>query len=57
MANKLYVLGDISDSIEQFAKNMFLSAVDQHITDTEYSRSGTSVQRTGEVCSFFVFRP
>ncbi|XP_016458952.1 uncharacterized protein LOC107782573 isoform X2 [Nicotiana tabacum] len=48
VANKLYVLGDISDSIEQFAKNMFLSAVDQHITDTEYSRSGTSVQRTGE---------
>ncbi|KAJ8542163.1 hypothetical protein K7X08_017029 [Anisodus acutangulus] len=48
VANKLYVVGDISDNIEQFAKNMFLSAVDQHVTDAEYSQSGTSVQRTGE---------
>ncbi|MCD9558829.1 hypothetical protein HAX54_016455 [Datura stramonium] len=42
VANKLYVVGDISDNIEQFAKNMFLSAVDQHVTDAE------SVQRAGE---------
>ncbi|PHU20573.1 hypothetical protein BC332_11724 [Capsicum chinense] len=48
VANKLYVVGDISDNIEQFAKNMFLSALDQHVTDAEYSQSGTSVQRTGE---------
>lgn len=48
VANKLYVVGDISDNIEQFAKNMFLSAVDQHVVDAEYSQSGTSVQRTGE---------
>ncbi|XP_055835748.1 uncharacterized protein LOC129904233 [Solanum dulcamara] len=48
VANKLYVVGDISDNIEQFAKNMLLSAVDQHVTDAEYSQSGTMVQRTGE---------
>lgn len=49
------MVGDISDNIEQFAKNMFLSAVDQHVTDAEYSQSGTTVQRTGEVCAYFVF--
>ncbi|WMV27203.1 hypothetical protein MTR67_020588 [Solanum verrucosum] len=48
VSNKLYVVGDISDNIEQYAKNMFLSAVDQHVTDAEYSQSGTLVQRTGE---------
>ncbi|CAN4092268.1 unnamed protein product [Withania somnifera] len=48
VANKLYMVGDISDNIEKFAKNMFLSAVDQHVTDGEDSLSGTSVQRTGE---------
>ncbi|XP_060199139.1 uncharacterized protein LOC132627680 isoform X1 [Lycium barbarum] len=48
VANKLYAVGDISDNIEQFAKNMFLSAVHQHVTDAEYSQSGILVQRTGE---------
>lgn len=48
VANKLYVVGDISDNIEQFAKKMFLSAIDQHVTDAEYSQSGSLVQRTGE---------
>lgn len=48
VSNKLYVVGDISDNIEQYAKNMFLSAVNQHVTDAEYSQSGTLVQRTGE---------
>lgn len=50
MANKLYQLSYISDSIEQFARNMLLAAVDQHVSDIELSQSGFSKQRVeGEV--------
>ena len=50
MANKLYQLSYISDSIEQFARNMLLAAVDQHVSDIELSQSGISKQRVeGEV--------
>lgn len=54
MANKLYQLSYISDSIEQFARNMLLAAVDQHVSDVELSQSGSSKQRVeGEVCHIF----
>ena len=50
MAAKLYQLSYISDSIEQFARNMLLAAVDQHVSDIELSQSGFSKQRVeGEV--------
>ncbi|KAF3956396.1 hypothetical protein CMV_018470 [Castanea mollissima] len=50
VANKLYQLSYISDSIEQFARNMLLAAVDQHVSDIELSQSGSSKQRVeGEV--------
>ena len=50
MAAKLYQLSYISDSIEQFARNMLLAAVDQHVSDIELSQSGISKQRVeGEV--------
>ncbi|KAK7844557.1 symplekin [Quercus suber] len=50
VANKLYQLSYISDSIEQFARNMLLAAVDQHVSDIELSQSGFSKQRVeGEV--------
>ena len=50
MANKLYQLSYISDSIEQFARNMLLAAVDQHVSDIELSQYGISKQRVeGEV--------
>uniref|UniRef100_A0A2N9HUP2 Symplekin C-terminal domain-containing protein n=1 Tax=Fagus sylvatica TaxID=28930 RepID=A0A2N9HUP2_FAGSY len=45
VANKLYQLSYISESIEQFARNMLLAAVDQHISDTELSQSVSSKQR------------
>ncbi|XP_040998005.1 symplekin-like [Juglans microcarpa x Juglans regia] len=49
VANKLYQLSYISESIEQFAKNMLLAAVDQHISDIELSESGTEQRVKGEV--------
>ena len=50
MANKLYQLSYILDSIEQFARNTLLAAVDQHVSDIELSQSGFSKQRVeGEV--------
>ena len=50
MAAKLYQLSYISDSIEQFARNMLLAAVDQHVSYIELSQSGFSKQRVeGEV--------
>ena len=50
MAAKLYQLSYILDSIEQFARNMLLAAVDQHVSDIELSQSGFSKQRVeGEV--------
>lgn len=49
VANKLYQLSYISESIEQFAKNMLLAAVDHHISDIELSESGTEQRVKGEV--------
>ncbi|KAA8528405.1 hypothetical protein F0562_035760 [Nyssa sinensis] len=46
VANKLYVLNYLSESIEQFATNMFLSAIDQRVSDIQLSQSGTIEQRT-----------
>ncbi|XP_059634492.1 uncharacterized protein LOC132276874 isoform X2 [Cornus florida] len=46
VANKLYVLSYIAESIEKFATNMFLSAVDQRVSDLELSQPGSIEQRT-----------
>ncbi|KAG6422039.1 hypothetical protein SASPL_118600 [Salvia splendens] len=47
VSNKLYAVSYISNSIEQFAKNMFLSAVDQHSSDALLSESAISDRRIG----------
>ncbi|KAL1534253.1 hypothetical protein AAHA92_30454 [Salvia divinorum] len=47
VSNKLYAVSFISDSIEQFAKNMFLSAVDQYSSDSLLSESANSDRRIG----------
>ncbi|XP_047976738.1 uncharacterized protein LOC125218957 isoform X2 [Salvia hispanica] len=47
VSNKLYAVSFISDSIEQFAKNMFFSAVDQHSSDLLLSESANSDRRIG----------
>ncbi|XP_047947656.1 uncharacterized protein LOC125193807 isoform X2 [Salvia hispanica] len=47
VSNKLYAVSYISNSIEQFAKNMFLSAVDQHSSDALLSESANSDRRIG----------
>ncbi|KAK1554735.1 hypothetical protein Q3G72_016562 [Acer saccharum] len=47
VSNKLYQLSYISESIEQYAKNMMLSAVDHHLSDVEYSQSGCADQIAG----------
>ena len=50
VANKLYLLSYISENIQQYATDMLLSAVNQHISDPELSQSGSSDQRLeGEV--------
>ncbi|KAE8125934.1 hypothetical protein FH972_020695 [Carpinus fangiana] len=50
VANKLYQLSYISETIEQFATNMLVAAVDQHIPDIELSQSGSTEHRVqGEV--------
>ncbi|GAB4852463.1 hypothetical protein Ancab_016657 [Ancistrocladus abbreviatus] len=48
VANKLYLLGYVSNDIEQFARNMLLSAVDCH-TDT--AQAGSDNNRRAEVVS------
>ncbi|KAK4274216.1 hypothetical protein QN277_017476 [Acacia crassicarpa] len=40
VANKLYQLSYVSEDVEQFAKQMFLSAVDQKVLDIGLSESG-----------------
>ncbi|KAJ9674105.1 hypothetical protein PVL29_023574 [Vitis rotundifolia] len=45
VANKLYLLSYISENIQQYATDMLLSAVNQHISDPELSQSGSSDQR------------
>ncbi|KAG6409207.1 hypothetical protein SASPL_132241 [Salvia splendens] len=47
VSNKLYAVSFISDCIEQFAKNMFLSAVDQHSSDSLLLESANSDRRIG----------
>ncbi|XP_057773188.1 uncharacterized protein LOC130992538 isoform X1 [Salvia miltiorrhiza] len=47
VSNKLYAVSYISDSIEQFAKNMFLSAVDQNSSDSLLSEAANSDRRIG----------
>ncbi|KAI9200581.1 hypothetical protein LWI28_010098 [Acer negundo] len=47
VSNKLYQLSYISESIEQYAKNIMLSAVDHHLSDVERSQSGCPDQRAG----------
>ena len=50
MANKLYLLTYVSENIQQYATDMLLSAVNQHISDAELSQCGSSDQRLeGEV--------
>ncbi|CAA0840739.1 Unknown protein [Striga hermonthica] len=48
VSNKLYVIDDISEKIEQYATDMFLSAVDLRFTDA-FSSSVESEKRIGEV--------
>lgn len=48
VANKLYLLSYVSEDIEQFAKNMLLSVVDQHVADIELSLIRSTEQRTEE---------
>ncbi|KAL3505002.1 hypothetical protein ACH5RR_034843 [Cinchona calisaya] len=45
VARKLYVLDYISENIEQFATRMFLSAVDERVSDVDLSQSGVTEQR------------
>lgn len=42
VANKLYQLSYVSETIEQFATNMLMSAVDQRIPDIEFSQALSS---------------
>lgn len=51
MANKLYQLSYISETIEQFARNMLLSAIDQTVSGVEQnvSEPGASERAEGEV--------
>lgn len=50
MANKLYLLSYISETIQQYATDMLLSAVNQQISDAELSECGSCDQRLeGEV--------
>ncbi|XP_042507981.1 symplekin isoform X2 [Macadamia integrifolia] len=46
VANKLYLISYVSESIEQFATAELLSVVDQHVPDTDPSPSGSTEQRT-----------
>ena len=45
------MLNYISENIEEFATNMFLSAVEQRVSDIELSQSGAIEQRTEEEVS------
>ncbi|KAL6527308.1 hypothetical protein OROGR_016398 [Orobanche gracilis] len=46
VSNKLYVINDVSEKIEQYATDMFLSAVDQRFLDS-FSSSTDSEKRIG----------
>ncbi|KAL9143939.1 hypothetical protein ABFS82_14G266900 [Erythranthe guttata] len=47
VSNKLYAVSYISENIEQFATDMFLSAVDQRFSDSLLSQSAHSEKRIG----------
>lgn len=49
MANKLYQLSYISDIIEQFARNMLLSAIDQNVSAVRQNVSQPGVSEQPEV--------
>ncbi|KAI3460094.1 hypothetical protein Pfo_016757 [Paulownia fortunei] len=49
VSNKLYAISYISENIEQFATDMFLSAVDQRFSDSLLSQSADSEKRIGEI--------
>ncbi|PKI51684.1 hypothetical protein CRG98_027924 [Punica granatum] len=53
VANKLYQLSYVSDIIEQFARNMFLSAINQNVSGAEQnvSQPGQNEQAEGEIGS------
>ncbi|KAL6578440.1 hypothetical protein OROMI_010768 [Orobanche minor] len=46
VSNKLYAINDVSEKIEQYATDMFLSAVDQRLLDS-FSSSTDSEKRIG----------
>ncbi|KAL2489096.1 Symplekin [Forsythia ovata] len=51
VANKLYVMSNVAENIEQFGTNMFLSAVEQRVSETGLSLSVSHKQRVGQVGS------
>lgn len=55
MANKLYSMSNVAENIEEFATNMFLSAVEQHVSETGISQSVSDKQRIRQVCDVFYF--
>ncbi|KAJ0086334.1 hypothetical protein Patl1_08733 [Pistacia atlantica] len=56
VSNKLFQLSYITQNIEQYATDMMLSVLDQHPSDVECLKPGSSDQRAeGEVCNMFLF--
>ncbi|KAL0368880.1 UNVERIFIED_CONTAM: Symplekin [Sesamum calycinum] len=55
VSNKLYAISYLSENIEQFATDMFLSAIDQRFSDSVVSQSADSEKRVGgqSVRSFY----
>ncbi|XP_022849590.1 uncharacterized protein LOC111371695 isoform X1 [Olea europaea var. sylvestris] len=51
VANKLYSMSNVAENIEEFATNMFLSAVEQHVSETGISQSVSDKQRIRQVGS------
>ncbi|KAL2471518.1 symplekin [Abeliophyllum distichum] len=51
VANKLYMMSNVAENIEQFGTNMFLSAVEQRVSETGLSLSVSHKQRVGQVGS------
>ncbi|KAL0432632.1 UNVERIFIED_CONTAM: hypothetical protein Slati_2597500 [Sesamum latifolium] len=47
VSNKLYAISYLSENIEQFATDMFLSAIDQRFSDSVVSQSADSEKRVG----------
>ncbi|CAI9775880.1 unnamed protein product [Fraxinus pennsylvanica] len=51
VANKLYAMSNVAENIEEFATNMFLSAVEQRVPETGILQSVSHKQRIGQVGS------